>query len=103
MIYYQPGKRRDFLLNGAYKKGVRMTVFKLKDRVALTTLKYGNAPVNPVINFRYSCIGTITDIFIGSGSIRVEWDNGKSNSYLSSDLKRLNHPDRANNKCKSIW
>jgi len=78
-------------------------MFKLKDRVTLTTRKYGNSMVNPVINSIYSCIGTIIDIYKDSNSIRVNWDNGKLNSYLSEDLKLLNRSEYTNNKCKSIW
>ena len=59
--------------------------FTVGDRVILTTRKYKESPSNPKWGGELGYIeGTVVQL-IGD-SIRVNWDNGATNGYTSSDL-----------------
>ena len=64
---------------------------KVGSRVKLITRRHGDERVNPVWDGRSgNIVGTILELhdFVGL-PIRVEWDNGKHNSYSISDLQEV--------------
>lgn len=62
-----------------------MTTFNYSDRVYYTSGKHGAASNNPLVGTKYECAGTIYEVD-NQHHIRVEWDNGRRNSYDHHDL-----------------
>lgn len=56
---------------------------------------------NPKVDTIYECEGTI----VGVGNrIKVDWDNGRYNSYVDNELSEVTDTKvTGTNKCKSIW
>jgi hypothetical protein len=67
------------------------------DRVAFVLEKYTIGQNNPVIGSEWECFGKVEGV--AGRSCRVNWDNGKNNTYDCSDLvlvKMCGIPDRKN-------
>ncbi len=64
-----------------------MTIYK-DDRVYYISGAYSDSLSNPLKGGDYSCKGTVR--YISSHGIMVDWDNGKRNTYNSSDLEHVN-------------
>jgi hypothetical protein len=67
------------------------------NRVIYVSGNYPASRDNPLIGTKWECQGIITDY--DESYIRVEWDNGRHNSYLQYDLQlvgtKANDPNSA--------
>jgi hypothetical protein len=54
------------------------------DRVILTTVSFINSPNNPRWGGIHGCPGTVS--YRNGNMIRVQWDNGKNNTYRDTHL-----------------
>jgi hypothetical protein len=67
----------------------RMTMLKNGDRVLYVSGAHGSASNNPLTGTIHECAGTVVGVGDTGLYCKVNWDNGRSNSYNEDDLERV--------------